>query len=257
HRPDHQSPRGRPRLGSEAGQGRLHRARGGRGPARARRRPQAGGLRDGRARGAAARLSPDGGRRPGGRRDLRLVRPLGRALDRHGLRAIAADRGRHRFDRRDPRRPARGAGGEDPVPSLAHQEGLGEASRANVPAELKYTREHEWAKVEGDRARIGITAFAQEQLGDVVFVELPKVGAKVTAMKTFGVVESVKAVSDLFAPLSGEVVEANTEVTKKPETVNSDPYGQGWMIVIKLSNSKEMDGLMSAADYEKLTAGGG
>ena len=128
---------------------------------------------------------------------------------------------------------------------------------ANVPAELRYTREHEWAKVEGDRARVGITAFAQEQLGDVVFVELPKVGAKVTAMKTFGVVESVKAVSDLFAPLSGEVVEANTELTKKPETVNSDPYGQGWMIVIKLSNPKEMDGLMSAADYEKLVAAAG
>ena len=128
---------------------------------------------------------------------------------------------------------------------------------ANIPADLRYTKEHEWAKLEGDKVRVGITAFAQEQLGDVVFVELPKVGAKVTAMKTFGVVESVKAVSDLFAPLSGEVVEANTEVTKKPETVNSDPYGQGWMIVIKLANPKEMDGLMSAADYEKLVAAAG
>jgi glycine cleavage system H protein len=128
---------------------------------------------------------------------------------------------------------------------------------ANIPADLRYTKEHEWAKLEGDKARVGITAFAQEQLGDVVFVELPKVGAKVTAMKTFGVVESVKAVSDLFAPLSGEVVEANTELTKKPETVNSDPYGQGWMIVIKLANPKEMDGLLSAADYEKLVAAAG
>ena len=128
---------------------------------------------------------------------------------------------------------------------------------ANVPADLRYTKEHEWAKLEGDKARVGITAFAQEQLGDVVFVELPKVGTKVTAMKTFGVVESVKAVSDLFAPLSGEVVEANSELVKKPETVNSDPYGQGWMIVIKLANPKEMDGLMSAADYEKLVAAGG
>jgi glycine cleavage system H protein len=123
---------------------------------------------------------------------------------------------------------------------------------ANVPVELKYTREHEWAKVEGDRARIGITAFAQEQLGDVVFVELPKVGAKVTAMKTFGVVESVKAVSDLFAPLSGEVVEVNAELPQKPEVVNADPYGKGWMIVVKLSNAKEWDGLMPAGDYEKL-----
>ena len=128
---------------------------------------------------------------------------------------------------------------------------------ANVPADLRYTKEHEWAKLEGDKMRVGITAFAQEQLGDVVFVELPKVGTKVTAMKTFGVVESVKAVSDLFAPLSGEVVEANTQLTKKPETVNTDPYGQGWMIVVKLANPKDMDGLMSAADYEKLVAAAG
>jgi glycine cleavage system H protein len=126
---------------------------------------------------------------------------------------------------------------------------------SKVPAELKYTKEHEWAKVEGDRARIGITAFAQEQLGDVVFVELPKVGAKVAAMKTFGVVESVKAVSDLFAPVSGEVVEVNADLAKRPETVNSDPYGQGWMIAVKLSSPKDMDALMSAADYEKLIAG--
>ena len=128
---------------------------------------------------------------------------------------------------------------------------------AQVPAELKYTREHEWAKVEGDRARIGITAFAQEQLGDVVFVELPKVGARVTAMKGFGVVESVKAVSDLFAPLSGEVAEVNGDLAKKPETVNTDPYGQGWMIVIECADVREVDTLLSAADYEKLIAGAG
>jgi len=128
---------------------------------------------------------------------------------------------------------------------------------ANVPADLRYTKEHEWAKLEGDKARIGITAFAQEQLGDVVFVELPKVGAKVTAMKTFGVVESVKAVSDLYAPLSGDVVEINADLPKKPEVVNADPYGQGWMIVVKLANAKEWDSLMSAADYEKLVAAAG
>lgn len=128
---------------------------------------------------------------------------------------------------------------------------------ANVPADLRYTKEHEWAKLEGDKARVGITAFAQEQLGDVVFVELPKVGSKVTTMKTFGVVESVKAVSDLFAPLSGEVVEVNGDLPKKPETVNADPYGQGWMIVIKLADLKEWDGLMSAADYDKLVAAAG
>jgi len=128
---------------------------------------------------------------------------------------------------------------------------------ANVPGELRYTKEHEWAKLEGDKARVGITAFAQEQLGDVVFVELPKVGAKITAMKTFGVVESVKAVSDLFAPLSGEVVEINAELPKKPEVVNADPYGKGWMIVIKLVNAKDWEGLMPAGDYEKLIAAAG
>src|SRR5919108_835838 len=102
---------------------------------------------------------------------------------------------------------------------------------SNVPADLKYTRAHEWAKREGNRVRVGITHFAQDQLGDVVFVELPKVGAKVRAHQTFGVVESVKAVSDLFAPVSGDVVEANTELGQKPETVNQDPYGRGWMLV--------------------------
>src|SRR5215470_14785385 len=128
---------------------------------------------------------------------------------------------------------------------------------ANVPADLKYTKEHEWAKLEGDKARVGITAFAQEQLGDVVFVELPKVGAKLSAMKTFGVVESVKAVSDLFAPLTGEVVEINAELPKKPEVVNADPYGKGWMIVVKMSTPAEADALLTAAQYEQLIAGAG
>jgi len=121
----------------------------------------------------------------------------------------------------------------------------------NVPDELRYTKEHEWAKIEGDRARVGITAFAQEQLGDVVFVELPKVGASVTSMKTFGVVESVKAVSDLFAPLSGEVLEVNGALPGKPELVNSDPYGQGWMVVIRLARPAEADALMTAEAYRK------
>jgi len=125
---------------------------------------------------------------------------------------------------------------------------------ANVAAELKYTREHEWAKLEGDRVRVGITAYAQEQLGDVVFVELPKVGAKVTAAKNFGVVESVKAVSDLFAPVSGEVAEINGELSQKPETVNQDPYGRGWMIVVKPSSKGEWDQLMTAQQYEVFLA---
>jgi glycine cleavage system H protein len=125
---------------------------------------------------------------------------------------------------------------------------------ASVPAELRYTKEHEWAKREGDRIRIGITHYAQEQLGDVVFVELPKTGSKVTAHQAFGVVESVKAVSDLFAPVSGEVVETNGELPQKPETVNKDPYGKGWMIVVKPSNAGEWDQLLSAQDYEKFIA---
>ena len=128
---------------------------------------------------------------------------------------------------------------------------------ANVPKDLKYTREHEWAKQEGDRVRVGITAYAQEQLGDVVFVELPKVGARVTATKNFGVVESVKAVSDLFAPLPGEVAEVNGELGQKPEIVNQDPYGKGWMLVVKPSSKGEWDQLLTAQQYEELIAQGG
>ena len=129
---------------------------------------------------------------------------------------------------------------------------------ATYPADLRYTQEHEWARLEGQRARVGITHFAQDQLGDVVFVELPKVGAKVTQMQTFGVVESVKAVSDLFAPLSGTVVEVNQELTQQPERVNRDPYGGGWLVVVELSNPGEADKLMSAQQYEEFlkTAGG-
>jgi glycine cleavage system H protein len=129
---------------------------------------------------------------------------------------------------------------------------------ATYPAELRYTREHEWAKIEGKRARVGITHYAQDQLGDVVFVELPKVGAKVTQLETFGVVESVKAVSDLFAPLSGVVVEVNQDLTREPERVNRDPYGVGWLIVVELSNPSEAEKLMTAPQYEEFlkTAGG-
>src|SRR5205085_2729660 len=128
---------------------------------------------------------------------------------------------------------------------------------ANVPGDLKYPREHEWAKREGGRARGRITHFAQEQLGDVVFVVLPQVGAKVTAHQAFGVVESVKAVSDLFAPLSGEVLEVNAELPQKPETVNKDPYGKGWMILVKPSNTGELDQLLTSQQYEEFVAQGG
>ena len=128
---------------------------------------------------------------------------------------------------------------------------------ANVPADLKYTQEHEWAKQESGGIRVGITAFAQSELGDVVFVELPKVGAKVAQQQSFGVVESVKAVSDLFAPVSGEVVEVNAALAKAPETVNQDPYGQGWMILVKPSNAAEYAQLLTSAQYEALIAQGG
>ena len=127
---------------------------------------------------------------------------------------------------------------------------------SNVPADLRYTREHEWAKQDGERVRVGITHFAQEQLGDVVFVELPKAGARVRAHQTFGVVESVKAVSDLFAPISGEVAEVNAELAQKPETVNQDPYGRGWMLAVTPADPKEWDQLLTAAQYEQFIAEG-
>ena len=127
---------------------------------------------------------------------------------------------------------------------------------ASVPGDLRYTREHEWAKVEGARVRVGITAYAQEQLGDVVFVELPKVGVKVTQMQGFGVVESVKAVSDLFAPLDGTVAEANEALRTAPELVNQDPYGKGWMIMITPSQPGQLEELMTAGQYEGFLAGG-
>lgn len=128
---------------------------------------------------------------------------------------------------------------------------------ANVPPDLKYTREHEWARQEGGRVRVGITAFAQEQLGDVVFVELPKVGSRVRAHQTFGVVESVKAVSDLFAPMSGEVVEVNAELAQKPEIVNQDPYGRGWMLLVLPADAAEWEQLLSSTQYEQLVAEAG
>ena len=128
---------------------------------------------------------------------------------------------------------------------------------SEIPADLRYTREHEWAKREGNRVRIGITAYAQEQLGDVVFVELPKVGTKVAAHQTFGVVESVKAVSDLFAPVSGEVIEVNGELAQSPQTVNQEPYARGWMLLVAPSSAGEFDQLLTPQQYEQFLAEGG
>jgi glycine cleavage system H protein len=121
-----------------------------------------------------------------------------------------------------------------------------------VPDTLRYTKDHEWIRVEGDRGTIGITDYAQNQLGDVVFLELPAVGRAVSAGETFGTVESVKAVSELFAPVSGEVVETNGALVSSPEIVNSDPYGKGWMLVVKLGDAAQIGGLLDAAAYQAL-----
>jgi glycine cleavage system H protein len=125
-----------------------------------------------------------------------------------------------------------------------------------VPTDLRYTREHEWVRVEDGVATVGITAHAADQLGDIVFVELPAVGAALSAGKAFGVVESVKAVSDLFAPVSGAVLETNGELAGRPELANADPYGDGWMIRISVSDAGELDALLDAAAYEAFAAEG-
>lgn len=121
-----------------------------------------------------------------------------------------------------------------------------------IPQDLKYTKEHEWIKVEGDTGTIGITDFAQHELGDIVFVELPKVGSKVEFLKAFGTIEAVKAVSDIFSPLSGEVVAVNTDLESNAAVINTDPYGGGWIIKVKLSNTAELNQLLDAAAYGKL-----
>ncbi len=122
----------------------------------------------------------------------------------------------------------------------------------NIPAELKYTKDHEWVKVEGDIAVIGITDYAQGELGDVVYVELPEVGSTFEKEESFGTIEAVKAVADIFCPLSGEFVEVNEAIQDAPETVNKDPYGDGWMVKIKISDSVQLDELMDAEAYKAL-----
>lgn len=120
----------------------------------------------------------------------------------------------------------------------------------NIPADLKYTKDHEWAKVTGDSAVIGITDFAQSALGDIVFVELPEIGKTLNAHQSFGVVESIKSVSDLYSPISGTVVEVNSGLQNTPELCNAEPYGSAWMIKVKLSNTQELNSLLSASDYQ-------
>jgi glycine cleavage system H protein len=125
-----------------------------------------------------------------------------------------------------------------------------------VPTDLRYTKDHEWVRVDGDEATVGITEYASGQLGDIVFVELPDAGRTLEQFATFGVVESVKAVSDLFAPVSGEVVATNEALTGSPELVNADPHGGGWMIRVKLAKPEEVDELLDAAAYDALIAAG-
>jgi glycine cleavage system H protein len=120
------------------------------------------------------------------------------------------------------------------------------------PENLKYTKDHEWIRVDGDTGTVGITDYAQGELGDVVFVELPAVGKTLKAHDTFGTIEAVKAVSDLYSPVSGSVVEINTALEKTPELVNKDPYNAGWMIKIKISHPAELNDLLDAAGYKKL-----
>ncbi len=122
----------------------------------------------------------------------------------------------------------------------------------NIPADLKYTKDHEWIKIEGDTATVGVTDFAQGELGDIVYVEVETVGETLEKEEIFGTVEAVKTVSDLFLPLSGEITEFNESLESEPETVNSDPYGKGWMIKMKISNPDEIEELLDAAAYKEL-----
>ena len=124
---------------------------------------------------------------------------------------------------------------------------------ANVPEDVHYSKDHEWVRVEGHEAVIGITDYAQNSLGDVVYVELPKSGDEFAANEAFGSVESVKAVSEVFTPVAGTVASINESLADEPETVNSDPYGKGWMIRIKMKNPGEVDSLLTAAEYEDFT----
>ena len=125
-----------------------------------------------------------------------------------------------------------------------------------VPTDLRYTKDHEWVRVEGDEATIGITQYAADQLGDIVFVELPAAGSSLDQFATFGVVESVKAVSDLFAPVGGDVTGTNDELTGNPELVNSDPYGAGWMLRVRVADTAQLDDLLAPDAYDALIAEG-
>lgn len=124
----------------------------------------------------------------------------------------------------------------------------------SIPGDLKYSTEHEWLRIDGDVARVGITDYAQDQLGDIVYVDLPKIGAAVAFMGKFGEIESVKVASEIFSPAAGEIAEINEALDPNPELVNKDPYGEGWLVAIRLSDASEVDKLLDAAGYEALVA---
>ncbi|MDF2634871.1 MAG: Glycine cleavage system protein [Pelosinus sp.] len=124
--------------------------------------------------------------------------------------------------------------------------------KMNIPKELRYSKNHEWVRVEGEKVIVGIDDYAQSQLGDVVFVELPEIGSIVTCGDSFSVVESVKAVSDIYAPVSGEIIEVNEVLGDTPECINEDPYGQGWIVVIQLKDASEVNNLMDSAAYQTM-----
>ena len=126
---------------------------------------------------------------------------------------------------------------------------------SNLPQDLKYSKEHEWVRVEGNKAYIGITDFAQSELGDIVFVELPEAGDEVVQNSTFGTVESVKTVSDLYAPVSGQIIEVNESLADSPEKVNESPYGDGWMLVVEMKDPAELDNLLNAEQYAEAIKG--
>jgi glycine cleavage system H protein len=121
-----------------------------------------------------------------------------------------------------------------------------------IPADLRYSKDHEWVRVDGDTGAVGITDYAQDQLGDIVYLDLPAVGASIVQHEKMGEIESVKAVSDLFSPVSGEVVEVNQEAVDEPELINSEPYGRGWLIKMRLGNASELDALLSSEAYDEL-----
>ena len=132
-------------------------------------------------------------------------------------------------------------------------EGRAIVADVNVPDDLRYTKDHEWVRVEGDRVRIGITDYAQDALGDVVYVQVPTLGLPVAAGASFSEVESTKSVSDIYAPITGEVVEANQDLADAPERLNDDPYGDGWICALSVADAGELDGLLDAATYRTLT----